>query len=156
MPPTLSYLLAGCQRDGGEAPAADGGAALLGEPAFRTALARVLVRMATAEGDFDAAEVERIEVMFKQITGEPFNAVTDQAEISRVIAGFGSVSDDVAPVTGTLDKAGKEFMLRLAVMVAATDRLLHGDEISFARELAATLGLPQARVDTIIREETAS
>ena len=152
---TLSHLIKGFCNEQGADKTGDRGTALLGKPIFRTALARVLVRMASAEGDFDAAEVERIGLMFKQITGEPFDAVTDQAEISSVIAGFGTVKEDVGAISGALDQTGKEFMLRLAVMVAATDRTLHGEEISLARELAAALGLSQQRLDTIIREETA-
>ena len=152
---TLSHLIKGFQKEQDMDRAGHGSTALLGKPAFRNALARVLVRMASAEGDFDAAEVERIGVMFKQITGEPFDKVTDQTEISSVIAGFGTVKEDVRAISGALDETGKEFMLRLAIMVAATDRMLHGEEVNLARELAAALGLSKERLDTIIREETA-
>ena len=153
---TLSHLIKGFQKEEVADTAGQRSTALLGKPAFRTALARVLVRMASAEGDFDAAEVERIGLVFRQVTGESFDSVTDQAEISAVIAGFGTVKEDVNAISGTLDQTGKEFMLRLAIMVAATDRMLHGEELNLARELAAALGLSQQRLDTIIREETAA
>lgn len=152
---TLSHLIKGFHKEQVADEGGPGSAAQFAKPAFRSALARVLVRMASAEGDFNAAEVERIGLMFQQITGEPFDKGTDQAEISSVIAGFGTVKEDVKAISGALDETGKEFMLRLAIMVAATDRMLHGDELNLARDLAAALGVPKERLDTIIREETA-
>lgn len=122
------------------------------EAEFRQAMRRVLVLMMLADGVVEDSEIAAIQ----SILGKLENRTIERSEIDAELATAKASKEDLAQycksMAGTLNDAGREMVVRAALLVATADGKFDDTERDALAKLATTLNLPRAHFAGIVDE----
>ncbi len=128
------------------------GSAKREEAEFRQAMRRVLVLMMLADGVVEDSEIEAIQ----SILGKLESRTVERAEIEAELAKAKSSSEDLAhyckTMAGSLNDAGREMVVRAALLVATADGKFDDSERDALAKVATALNLSRAHFAGIVTE----
>ena len=119
---------------------------------FETAVKKVLMMMMLADGVIDAAEIETIQEIYEDLTGEFLAEDTIRAEAARLEQLGTTITQELEGMEPMLSPQGKEMVVRAAVLVAASDGVIDESEEVLFDELANALGVTPAHFRGIVDE----
>lgn len=126
------------------------------EAEFRIAMRRVLVLMLLADGVVDESEIEAIQA----ILGKLEDRDVERSEIEDEIAKAKAAPDDLAQycktMAGSLNDAGREMVVRAALLVATADGSFDDSERDALAKMATALNLSRAAYAGIVTEVLAN
>jgi tellurite resistance protein len=111
------------------------------QAAYSTGMKRVMVRMALADGEIDAAEVQLLRGVYLNVTGKPLEDAELDAEVASARAGPVDVAASVGELAGMLNDQGKAAVFKAAYLVAAANGRIERSEADQLYRLSAALGL---------------
>ena len=122
------------------------------EAEFRQAMRRVLVLMMLADGVVEESEIQAIQ----EILGKLEKRTIERSEIESEIAKAKSAPNDVShyckSMAGSLNDAGREMVVRAALLVATADGKFDDTERDALAKVAAALNLSRAHYAGIVAE----
>ena len=122
------------------------------EAEFRQAMRRVLVLMMLADGVADESEIQAIQ----DILGKLENRSVPRSEIESEIGAAKSASSDLShyckSMAGSLNDAGREMVIRAALLVANADGKFDDSERDALAKMATALNLSRAHYTGILNE----
>jgi len=124
------------------------------EAEFLSAMRRVMVMMMLADGVIDENEIKTIQEVFGKIAKRDIQRPEIEKEIAAAKAGGPSVEEYCKKMSGFLNDAGKEMVVRAAFLVAAADGKFEEEEKALLSRMAKALELSAAHYRGIIVEMT--
>lgn len=121
------------------------------EAEFRQAMRRVLVLMMLADGVVEDSEIEAIQQILGKLEARKVERPEIEAEMAKAKAG-----EDLAhyckAMAGTLNDAGREMVVRAALLVATADGKFDDSERDALAKMATALNLSRAHFAGIVTE----
>ncbi len=111
------------------------------------AVKRLLVGIACADGQVDPKEAEYAVELGRRVLGDSYNHEWFAQDVERFRG-----DDLIAPIRtvgGMVDEEGKELLLKLAVLLAASDGEIAAAESKLINRIAEALEVPELRVPVI-------
>jgi len=125
------------------------------EAEFRQAMRRVLVLMMLADGVVEDSEIEAIQQILGKLESRTVERAEIEAEMAKAKAGSAG-ADDLAhyckAMAGTLNDAGREMVVRAALLVATADGKFDDSERDALAKMATALNLSRAYFAGIVTE----
>jgi tellurite resistance protein len=125
------------------------------EAEFERAVKRVMVMMMLADGNVEAAEVERIRQVYENLAKVQLTEADVHAEADKARAEKQSLDQFLQGVASKLNDSGKELVIRAAMLVAAADGNLAEAELKLLAEIARALGMSPAHFKGVIEQQAA-
>ena len=97
-------------------------------------------------------EVAVIKDIYGQLTGSEISDEGVRAEIIEAETRTGSVTDSLRELSGGLNGAGKEMVIKAAFLVAAADGVFQDEEMALIGEIANALEMSKAHVNGVIAD----
>lgn len=120
------------------------------EAEFQKATRELLVLMLLADGRVNDAEVDVICDIYPRVTGAPITAEEVRSEAARLTGLPGDVPSLMAPYRGVLNDAGREAVVKAALLVALADGELDRSEARVLDEVADALGMTSAHYEGVL------
>ncbi len=120
------------------------------EAEFRVAMRRVLVLMLLADGVVDESEIAAIQSILGRLEDRTVERAEIEAEIAKAKAVPGDLAQYCKSMAGTLNDAGREMVVRAALLVATADGKFEESEKDALAKMATALNLSRAAYAGIV------
>jgi len=122
------------------------------EAEFRQAMRRVLVLMMLADGVADDSEIEAIQGILGKLEDRTVARSEIEAEITKAKNGSDDLTHYCKSMAGSLNDAGREMVVRAALLVATADGTFDESEKAALAKMATALNLSRAHFAGIVTE----
>ena len=109
------------------------------EAEYHRAVRRVMAVTAGADGVVTPEEVERLQAVYRAITGVELSTDAVQQEIRTARSEGPQVAESLAVFAGRLNDEGKEQVLRAACLIAAADGRIGDEERAHLKSISEAL-----------------
>lgn len=123
--------------------------------AFDRAFRRSLVLMMLADGEAGEEERQAVSQMISATLGRELSEGELAGEIDKASNGPRSIAETLRPLAAQLSDAGKEMLIKGALVVAAADGALQDAEKALLESMAEALQMSAAHVHGILMQATA-
>ena len=120
------------------------------EAEFHRAIKRVMVEMMLADGSVDDEEVAVIRDIYGQLAGVAIGEDEVRREIVEAETRTRDVAAALAEMSGNLNDAGKEMVVRAAFLVAAADGQFQDEEKQLIASIGGALQMSPAHMNGVI------
>jgi tellurite resistance protein len=120
------------------------------ETRLHTAVRRVMILTMTADGQLDDSEMQSIRNLYRQLTRTELTKDEIASEAARIQASGTSMRDTVRDVAPHLTADGKGLLIKAALIVAASDGVLKGEEQKRMVELAQAMDMPPEHFNSVV------
>jgi tellurite resistance protein len=123
------------------------------EAEYFCGIRRVAVHMMCADGRVEAAEVESVQDIFRELTGGELSEETIREEARALGArSEKALLQYLTDLSGRLNDHGKEMVVKCALWVASADARFEGEEKTLVFQIGQALGMSRAQVRDVIRK----
>jgi tellurite resistance protein len=122
------------------------------ESEFRQAMRRVLALMSLADGHVDDSEIDAIATILGQLEDREVPRAEIEAELERARAARTDIEDYCREMAGYLNDAGREMVIKAAVLVASADGNFDDAERAALAKMAGALNMSRAHFAGVIAE----
>ncbi len=119
---------------------------------FQVAIRRVMILMMMADGRIEASEIGTMQKIYNRLTDTFISEAEIRADIRKAEEADVGVVPFLRTVMPFLNNAGKEFVIKAAIMVAASDGTFQEEEKTFMGEVATALEMSPAHFRGILTE----
>jgi tellurite resistance protein len=122
------------------------------EAEFRQAMRRVLVLMMLADGVVEDSEIEAIQGILGKLENRTVERSEIESELAKAKSAPGDLSVYCKSMAGSLNDAGREMVVRAALLVATADGKFDDSERDALAKMATALNLSRAHYAGIVNE----
>ena len=120
------------------------------EAEFHQAIKRVMVAMMIADGAVEDKEVEVIQDIYRNLTGNELSQEAVRGEISQAEMDRRDVMHFLADIAGYLNENGKEMVVKAAFLVAAADGEFQDEEKELLIKIGKSLEMSATHINGVI------
>ena len=120
------------------------------EAELHRAIKQVMIAMIIADGVVEDEEVETVQNIYAQLTGNEISNEVLRMEISQAQTHVRSVTESLQQLAGTLNDNGKAMVIKAAFLVAAADGEFQEQERALIALIGQTLNMSAEHVNGVI------
>ncbi len=124
------------------------------EAEFHKAMRRVLVLMMLADGVVDESEIEAVQTIMGKLEDRTVPRSDVEAEIQRARADNQDIETYCRGMAGYLNDAGREMVVKAAILVASADGKVDDSERAALASIATALNMSRAHFSGVIADMT--
>ena len=122
------------------------------EAEFRQAMRRVLALMSLADGHVDDSEIDAIAVILGRLEDREVTRAEIEAELARAREAKIDIEHYCQEMAGYLNDAGREMVVKAALLVASADGTFDDAERSALAKIASALNMSRAHFAGVVAE----
>jgi uncharacterized tellurite resistance protein B-like protein len=120
------------------------------EAEFRQAMRRVLVLMMLADGVVEESEIAAIQTILGKLESRTIERAEIEAELARARSGSTDIAEYCKSMAGYLNDAGREMVVKAALLVAAADGTIDDSERDALGKMAMALNMTKTQFAAIV------